>query len=93
VVDSSAFRVLCSERADVTGSHSKAKKELQDMAEAMKVCWARHKCHRAWRPAAVLAPSFDQNDLQLLHNPWLQHSTNVLTVGKTATGSGSANIP
>jgi hypothetical protein len=52
------------------------------MAEAMKVCWARHKCHRAWRPAAVLAPSFDQNDLQLLHNPWLQHSTNVLTVGK-----------
>jgi hypothetical protein len=30
--------VLCSERADITGSHSKAKKELQDMAEAMKVC-------------------------------------------------------
>lgn len=30
--------VSCSERADITSSHAKAKKELQDMAEAMKVC-------------------------------------------------------
>lgn len=28
----------CSERADISSSHAKAKKELQDMAEAMKVC-------------------------------------------------------
>lgn len=43
--------VLCSERADITGSHAKSKKELQDMAEAMKVRYA------GWqRAAATTAP-------------------------------------
>lgn len=31
----------CSERAETSSSHAKARKELQDMAEAMKVCWCR----------------------------------------------------
>lgn len=36
-----ALLLSCSERAETSSSHAKARKEVQDMAEAMKVCWCR----------------------------------------------------